>query len=209
MSDTLFKLEDIKYKIGNEFLFNNYSTLIKKKQHLLILGPSGSGKTTLINLLAGLLKPSSGEIYFENNRYSVMSDNQIDSLRSENFGFIFQKLHLIGHLNVEQNISIANMKSRILNTEELIKNLDLFEKKKEKIQNLSQGEAQRVAIARGVINDPKVIFADEPTSALDDRNAKKVMDLIFLQVENTEKTVIVSTHDDRIKKRFVNVLEIK
>ena len=84
-----------------------------------------------------------------------------------------------------------------------------MKKKTEKIRNLSHGEAQRVAIARGVINDPKVIFADEPTSALDDRNTKKIMDSIFLQVEETNSTLIVCTHDDRVKNRFVNVLEMK
>ena len=138
-----------------------------------------------------------------------MTDSEIDNLRVENFGFIFQKLYLIGHLNVEQNIAIANTKFGIDKTQILIKNLGLDEKKTEKIRNLSHGEAQRVAIARGVINDPKVIFADEPTSALDDRNTKKIMDSIFLQVEETNSTLIVCTHDDRVKNRFGNVLEMK
>ena len=209
MSDILFKLDEIEYKIRNQYILKSFKTTIKKGQHLLILGPSGSGKTTLINIIAGLLRPSSGEIYFEKNSYSSMTDSEIDNLRVENFGFIFQKLYLIGHLNVEQNITIANTKFGIDKTQKLIKNLGLYEKKTEKIRNLSHGEAQRVAIARGVINDPKVIFADEPTSAVDDRNTKKIMDSIFLQVEETNSTLIVCTHDERVKNRFVNVLEMK
>ena len=96
------------------------------------MGPSGSGKTTLINIIAGLLRPSSGEIYFEKNSYSSMTDSEIDNLRVENFGFIFQKLYLIGHLNVEQNITIANTKFGIDKTQILIKNLGLDEKKNRK-----------------------------------------------------------------------------
>ena len=158
--------------------------------------------------MSGLLKPTSGIILFNNQDYSNLSEESIDRVRSENFGFIFQKLHLISHMNLIDNIKLAQNKSNTKYLEKLINNLDLSEKKFEIARNLSFGEAQRVAIARGVANNPKVVFADEPTSALDDTNTKKVMNLIFSQAEKTNSTLIVCTHDNRIKKMFSNVLEI-
>ena len=204
----LFKIKNLEYKIEGKEILRKQNFDLKKSNHLLIIGPSGCGKTTLINLMSGLLKPTSGIVFFENKDYSSLSNEQIDKVRAENFGFIFQKLHLIGHLSVEQNIILAQNNPSSQNVNKLINNLDLSAKKKQMARDLSFGEAQRVAIARGVANNPKVIFADEPTSALDDANAKKVMNLIFSQVEKTNSTLIVCTHDDRIKKLFFNVMEI-
>ena len=158
--------------------------------------------------MAGLLKPSSGEIIFENKNYSLLTEHEVDELRSKNFGVIFQKIHLIKHLNIEQNILLAKKKDHFLNTNKLINELALSGKNKQMAQNLSVGESQRVAIARGIANKPKVIFADEPTSALDELNAKKVIELILRQSKKTNATLIVSTHDKRIKKYFSDILEI-
>jgi len=204
----LFKIKNLEYKIENQEILSKQNFDLEKSNHLLILGPSGCGKTTLINLISGLLKPTSGMILFENKDYSSLSNEEIDKIRAENFGFIFQKLHLIGHLSVEQNIILAQNNPNSQNVSKLINNLGLSGKNKQMARDLSFGEAQRVAIARGVANNPKVIFADEPTSALDDVNAKKVMNLIFSQVEKTNSTLIVCTHDERIKKLFFNVMQI-
>ena len=205
----LFDIKNIKYKVEDFIILNNLSFKVNEEQHLLILGPSGSGKTTIINLLSGLLKPSSGYINFKNTKYSVLSELQLDQLRSENFGFIFQKLHLIEHLNVEQNIAIAKNKKHSLDINKLLDNLGLKGYNKMIVKNLSFGESQRVAVARGVVNNPKVIFADEPTSGLDDKNSNLVIKLIFEQVKKTGSTLIVSSHDQRIKKNFSKILEIK
>ena len=204
----LFKIQNLEYKLKNEPILKKKNFTIKKNNHFLILGPSGSGKTTLINLMAGLLKPSSGEIIFENKNYSLLTEHEVDELRSKNFGVIFQKIHLIKHLNIEQNILLAKKKDHFLNTNKLINELALSGKNKQMAQNLSVGESQRVAIARGIANKPKVIFADEPTSALDELNAKKVIELILRQSKKTNATLIVSTHDKRIKKYFFDILKI-
>mgnify|MGYP006134330413 CR=1 FL=1 len=204
----LFKITSLEYKLKNHFILRKKNLIIKKNKHFLLLGPSGCGKTTLINLMTGLLKPSSGEIIFENKNYSLLSEKEIDSLRSKNFGLIFQKLHLIKHLNIKQNISLAKNKSHFLNINELINDLGLSGRDKQLAKDLSVGESQRVAIARGIANNPKVIFADEPTSALDELNTKKVIELIFTQAKKTDATLIVSTHDRRIKKYFSNILEM-
>ena len=203
----LFKILNLEYKIENRSILEKKNFTVEKNKHVLLLGPSGCGKTTLINLMTGLLKPSSGEIFFENKNFSFLSDQEIDDLRSENFGLIFQKLHLIKHLNVEQNITLAKNKSHSLNINELINDLGLSGKNNQMAKDLSVGESQRVAIARGIANHPKVIFADEPTSALDQLNTKKVIELIFSQAKKTNATLIVSTHDNRIKKYFSNIVE--
>ena len=204
----LFKILNLEFKLKTKSIFKKIDFTIEKNKHLLILGSSGCGKTTLINLMTGLLKPSSGEIFFEDKNYSLLSDQELDNLRSENFGLIFQKLHLIKHLNIEQNISLAKNKSHSLNINELINDLGLFGRNKQIAKNLSVGESQRVAIARGIANNPKVIFADEPTSALDELNTKKVIELLFTQAKKTYATLIVSSHDYRIKKYFSNILEM-
>ena len=204
----LFDIKNITFKVDDKVILAKQNFSLTKKNHLLVIGSSGSGKTTLINLMAGLLKPSSGDISFENKYYSSMSENEIDSLRAHNFGFIFQKLHLIGHLNVEQNISIARNNLNISKIDKFIDNLGLTKLKKQKAKYLSFGEAQRVAIARGLANNPKVIFADEPTSALDDKNTKLVIELLLLESKKINSTLVVCTHDIRIKNFFSNILEV-
>jgi len=204
----LFEIKNLEYIIENNKILSKKNFTIGENKHLLILGPSGCGKTTLINLMSGLLKPSSGEVIFMEKNLSLLTNIELDSLRFKYFGFVFQKLHLLGHLNIEQNILLAKNGSNSINVDKLINDLGLLEKKKIMANDLSQGEAQRVAIARGMINQPKVIFADEPTSALDEINTKKVMELIFSSANKIKTTLIVSTHDKRIKKYFSNILEM-
>ncbi len=204
----LFEIKNIKYEVNDTKIISEKSFKINDGQHLLIHGPSGCGKTTLINLLSGLLKPTSGDIAFENYIYSELNEVEIDNLRFSNFGFIFQKLHLIGHLNAKQNIQIASNNKNSLNVENLIQTLGLKAIENKMVKNLSFGESQRVAVARCLVNSPKVIFADEPTSGLDDSNAKIVIDLILKQAKKTESSLIVSTHDQRIKNFFSDVLEM-
>ena len=135
--------------------------------------------------------------------------NRYVSLRAENFGFIFQKLNLIDYLSVKQNIALVNDNLNSFNIDKIIGELGLAEKGNQRVKNLSFGEAQRVAIARGVINNPKVIFADEPTSALDDTNTEIVMKMIFDYADKNDSTLVVCTHDDRVKSFFSNPMVIK
>jgi putative ABC transport system ATP-binding protein len=204
----LFDIKNLEYEMEGCAVLGLQSLTILSGQHLLLLGPSGCGKTTLLNVMAGLCRPTSGVVSYKNKEYTALSEPDLDQLRAENFGFVFQKLHLIGHLSVAQNIALAQTKPDPARVQMLINDLGLSGKDIQKARDLSVGEAQRVAIARAVANNPNVIFADEPSSALDDTNTAKVMDLIFLQAEKTGATIIAATHDERIKNRFSKILEM-
>jgi len=201
-------VKNLEFKVANKTILNKQNFSISKGKHVLISGLSGSGKTTLMNLMSGLLKPTSGFVSFEENDFSKLTEENIDQIRSKNFGFIFQRLHLIKHLTVEQNILLGLNKDQSPNIDELLDDIGLKNKHTQLAKNLSFGESQRVAIARGIINSPKVIFADEPTSSLDDRNTKKVLELIFSQAKKNNSTIIISSHDERVKKFFKKIQEI-
>lgn len=204
----MFEIKNLIYKDHNQEIIHLEQYAIEQGHHLLLLGPSGCGKTTFMNLLSGLLKASNGEISFQGQKYSDLSERDMNILRAKNFGFIFQKLHLIDHLTVIQNITLAQQKPDTKRVQALVRDLGLSGKEQQKARTLSVGEAQRVAIARAVVNNPKIIFADEPTSALDDTNTQKVMDLIFDQAKKNGATVIAATHDSRIKKPFAKIMEM-
>ena len=204
----LFKIKNLEYQKRNKKILSNLNFTIDEGKHLLILGSSGSGKTSLLNLMSGLLKPTKGEVFFEDYKYSTLLEEEIDKIRAANFGFIFQKLHLIGHLNVKQNIDLIKNKIDSKKVEKLIFGLGLAQKSQQMVSELSVGEAQRVAIARGLASSPKVIFADEPTSSLDDYNTQKVIELILDQTKQMNSTLIISTHDKRIKKYFTKITEM-
>ncbi|MFA5593571.1 MAG: ABC transporter ATP-binding protein [Micavibrio sp.] len=204
----IFTGANLEFKSEGRVIFSLKDYRAAKGKHQLLLGPSGCGKTTLMNILAGLLRPGSGNIAFEGQDYSRLSDGALDHLRARNFGFVFQKLHLIGHLTAAQNIAIAQEKSDPERVHALIGDMGLSGKESRKARDLSVGEAQRVAIARALANNPAVIFADEPTSALDDANTERVMNLLFEQAGKTGATLIVATHDARIKGRFHDIVEM-
>lgn len=203
----IFEIKNLQYSISGKVILKEINLELDNSNHLLIQGPSGCGKTTLLNLMSGLLKPDSGDILFKNKNLSNLEENEVDLIRSENFGFIFQKLHLIGHLNVKQNINLVR-KKKSQNADNILESLGLLNKDKQLAKYLSFGEAQRVAIARGIANNPKVIFADEPTSSLDDSNTRNVMNLIFNQARRIGSTLIVCSHDNRINKYFKNFIRL-
>ena len=204
-----FLVKNLDFVIANNTILSELNFSLDNGSHLIISGPSGSGKSTLINLMSGLYRPTSGHLSFESNDYSKLTDKEIDEMRAKNFGLIFQRLHLIKHLTVEQNILLGFNKIKLPNIEKLIEDIGLTAKKKQLAKDLSFGESQRVAIARGVVNNPKIIFADEPTSSLDDENTTRVLKLISAQANKNKSSIVISTHDERVKKFFKNILEIK
>jgi ABC-type lipoprotein export system ATPase subunit len=180
---------------------------IAQGEHTLLLGPSGSGKTTLLNVLSGLALPLGGKVNVDGVSISTLSSAQCDKFRSRKIGLVMQRLHLISALNVEDNLlltqRLAEVPRDVKRINEVLAALQIQNKAHKFPRSLSQGEAQRVAIARAVLNRPKIVLADEPTSALDDTNCHAAIDLLFAQAREHGATLVVATHDARIKKHFV------
>jgi len=188
-----FQFPDIKCGVGENWL---------------LLGQSGSGKTTLLHLLAGMLRPTSGKVEIGGIDTSTLSAGELDRFRGNKIGIVFQKPHFIKSLTVGENLALAQKLARqpIDNQRivDLLTRLNIGDKINKKPQNLSQGEQQRASIARAVINRPALILADEPTSALDDLNTKEVIDLLEEQAAEVNATLLIVTHDSRLKERMEN-----
>ena len=175
-------------------------------EHWLVLGASGSGKTTFLNLIAGLLKPSEGDIEVGGQALAQLEGAALDRWRGRNVGIVPQKLHLVSSLNVLQNLLLApylaGLPDQPQRAQELLKNLSLCGTATAKPHELSHGQAQRVAIARAVMNRPKLLLADEPTANLDDTNCFLALNLLENQARECDATLIVATHDQRARAKF-------
>ncbi|MFC4213389.1 ABC transporter ATP-binding protein [Pedobacter lithocola] len=185
---------------------------VERNQHYLLLGSSGSGKSTLLHHISGLLKPTNGNIYLNGIDIYSLSERELDTFRGRYIGIVFQRPHLIKSLTIGQNLllaqGMAGYKSDIKRIKEVLSSLDIREKFKSSTEELSQGQLQRVSIARAVINRPKLLIADEPTSSLDDLNTESVMELLLQQSVLNKTTLVVATHDQRIKHFFTNTFQL-
>lgn len=198
------------YTPGYSLKFADWN--IKQAGHWVILGASGSGKTTLLHILTGLLKPTSGSVIINDTAVYELSDARLDRFRGQHIGVVFQQPHLIKSLKVDENLQIAQylagLKQDDARINEVLENLNLADKKKQYPNQLSQGQLQRVAIARAVVNKPQLILADEPTSSLDDKNTADVLNLLQTQAAECGATLIIATHDKRVKDRIPNQYEL-
>jgi lipoprotein-releasing system ATP-binding protein len=178
---------------------------------LLILGKSGSGKTTLLHILGGLLKPQSGEVIIGGTSIYTLPGNKLDKFRGDHIGIIFQKPHILSALTVMENLQIANFfvgKDTQGTIDNNLLELGISDKKFARLDTLSEGEAQRVSIARALANEPKLILADEPTASLDDDNAENVIRMLKHQAKRLQAALIIVTHDQRVKNHISKQLTI-
>ncbi|CCG52538.1 Probable ABC-type transport system, ATPase component [Flavobacterium indicum GPTSA100-9 = DSM 17447] len=191
--DQVFHMPDIFCQAGNT---------------ILVTGNSGKGKTTYLHILAGLLKPNSGEIIIDGKNIVGLSESKGDNYRGKHIGVVFQKSHFIAALTVLENLEMASWlatgKKHSKRAKDLLAKLDIVEQANKLPSQLSIGQQQRVSIARALMNEPKVLLADEPTSSLDDSNAEKVINLLESLSKEYHAALIIVTHDSRIKQRFTN-----
>jgi len=178
----------------------------------LVLGPSGSGKSTLLHILAGLLRPSSGAISVFDQDLLALNGSARDRWRGRNVGIVLQALHLVRHLTVRANLRLAQYLAGLPQDDAAVDRalgaLGVADKAARRPEALSQGEQQRVAIARAVVNGPKLLLADEPTSSLDDEAAQRAVGLLLAEAERAGATLVVVTHDARVKRHFSQTLEL-
>jgi putative ABC transport system ATP-binding protein len=178
---------------------DNININFNEMQFTAIMGPSGSGKSTLLHCLAGLDRPSSGQIYLKDSDISKLNDKQLTKIRRDSFGFVFQAFNLIPTLTAEENItlpaSIAGKKPDMNWVKKVVDTVDISDRLTHRPNELSGGQQQRVAAARAMATKPEVIFADEPSGNLDSKSSKELLVFMKSVVEELNQTIIMVTHD--------------
>lgn len=202
----MIKVTNLTHYYNKDLALENINLEIKSGEFIAIIGESGSGKSTLLSILSTLLKPTSGDIVYENINYKDIKN--IDDFRKNNIGFIFQFHYLINYLSVKENINLANEKASKEEIFDLLKLLGIQNLIDKYPNEISGGQRQRVAIARALINNPKIIFADEPTGNLDSKNSLNVFEL-FKTFANKGTTIIVATHDKSLAALANKIYEVK
>lgn len=194
------------YRVGDEKVraLNGVDFTINRGEFCAIVGTSGSGKSTLLNMLAGLEKPTKGEIIIAGEHMEKKTENQLVKFRREHIGFIFQSFNLLGTLNAVENVALpltfqgVEKKKRLKKAEEVIKLVGLTKHKHHRPTQMSGGQQQRVGVARALVVNPEIIFADEPTGNLDSNTSKEVMELMQKVVSEQKQTLVMVTHDNHL-----------
>ena len=215
----LFSIRNLKkdYQLGKTTIhaLKGVNLTIEKGEFLTVLGPSGCGKTTLLNMLGSIDDPTEGEIFFENENVTSLTDNEKSAMRLNKIGFIFQSFNLIPVLNICENIEfpmiLANKpkEERKKRVDELVEIVGLSAFADHKPDELSGGQRQRVAIARALVNSPKLVIADEPTANLDSETGAMIIE--EMQRLNTERdvTFVFSTHNQDVMKYARRIIRLK
>ena len=198
----LYKL----YRVGDSVVraLNGVNFEIYEGEFCAIVGTSGSGKSTLLNMLAGLEKPTKGEVIIGREHMEKMNEEELVRFRRENVGFIFQSFHLIGTMNALENVALPlsfrgeSKNARLKKAEKMLDLVNLANHKNHMPNQMSGGQQQRVGVARALVVDPKIIFADEPTGNLDSHTSEEVMKLMQDVVRKQKKTLVMVTHDNHL-----------
>ncbi|WP_317724184.1 ABC transporter ATP-binding protein [Clostridium tetani] len=198
---------------GKVQVLNGINLTVNKGEFLSIMGPSGSGKSTLLHIMAGLDKPTKGEIIFKGKNIYDLNENILSDLRRKEFGFIFQSFNLIPVLTAEENIKLPLMvdkgKFDIEYFNYLVEYLNIKDRLHYYPSQLSGGQQQRVAIARALVTKPNIVFADEPTGNLDSNSTNEVLNILCSSIKKFNQTLIMITHDLNVASYGDRVLKLK
>lgn len=217
--DEFIRLNNVKkiYRMGDEKIkaLDDVSLSIEKREFICLIGTSGSGKSTLLNMMAGLEKPTKGEIIVNNHHLEKMNERQLTKFRQLNVGFVFQSYNLIPTLTALENVSLVlTFKGIPKSTREkaaakMLKNVGLGNRLHHKPSEMSGGQQQRVSIARAFVSNPRIVFADEPTGNLDTKTTYEVMDLITGMAKNFNQTLVIVTHDVEISDYAHRIIHLR
>ena len=204
--DSLFKLKNVNKVVtspeGMLTILSDISFEISRGETIAIVGASGAGKSTLLGLMAGLDKPSGGEIILNNNNLVSLNEDQRAEIRANNIGFVFQSFHLIPSLNAIENVmfplELSGKKNARHRASEILQGMGMKDRVTHYPHQLSGGEKQRVAIARAFAGEPSVLFADEPTGNLDAKTGKNIIETMFALNKTSSTTLILVTHDKKL-----------
>lgn len=204
------------YKVGTNKVraLNGVSFKVYEGEFCAIVGTSGSGKSTLLNMMAGLEKPTKGQIIINGSHIEKLNENQLVKFRGKHVGFIFQSFNLMGTMNAIENVALPLMfrgvrkKERLARADKMIKLVGLSKHKKHRPNQMSGGQQQRVGMARALVVNPDIVFADEPTGNLDSATSKEMMDLMRKVVNEHKKTLVMVTHDDKLASYADRVIRI-
>jgi putative ABC transport system ATP-binding protein len=201
---SLVEANDVELSFGRTPALRGATVAVRAGEILAVMGPSGSGKSTLLHCLAGILVPDAGEIRFAGRRIDILAETERSALRRDRFGFVFQFGQLVPELTAEENVALPLLLGGLRRTEALaqtqvwFERLDLDGLQARRSGELSGGQAQRVALARGLVAKPEVLFADEPTGSLDSLTGEQVMELLVAAAREQATTVILVTHEPRV-----------
>jgi len=204
------------YRVGDEKVraLNGVSFTIYEGEFCAIVGTSGSGKSTLLNMMAGLEKPTKGQVVIKNTHIEKLNENKLVKFRREHVGFIFQSFNLMGTMNAIENVALpltfrgVKKKVRLAKAEKMIELVGLSKHKKHKPNQMSGGQQQRVGMARALVLDPDIVFADEPTGNLDSATSAEMMALMRRVVNEQKKTLVMVTHDDHLASYADRIIRI-
>ena len=214
--NTLLQFSDVhlQYQNGQNLteVIKGISFTINQNERLAIVGKSGSGKTSLLMLMAGLEKPTSGSIQFQEKELTSYTEDQLTDFRKQNIGIVFQSFYLIPSYTALENVALSLeinfQKNALIQAEEILTYLGLKDRLHHFPSQLSGGEQQRVAIARAIINKPELILADEPTGNLDEENSQVIADLLFDVSQKYQKSLCLVTHDLELAKKCDRLMKI-
>ena len=196
------------YNSGKAKVLKNVSLEIADGEFVVILGASGSGKTTLMNVLSGLERADSGDVFVNGENLSIKTDAELTAFRRDTVGFVFQQYYLLPHLNVQNNVRTGADLVGNKDYREIIAALGLKDKMKAMPHELSGGEQQRVCIARALAKKPKILFLDEPTGALDEQTGREVLDCVLRERAERKFTAVMVTHNPAVAEIAETVIKM-
>lgn len=218
---TIFTIDELKKTFTNgeveEEVLKGISMTLQEGEITALVGASGSGKSTILTIAAGLQRASDGQVLFQGENMTDMSQEQIRKIRASEFGFVFQSSHLVPFLTVEEQLMLMldvsetkmNKREQKEEVEKTLQLVDMGHRKDAYPASLSGGEKQRVAIARAIIHKPKMLFADEPTASLDSKRSKDVMTLIRELTKTLNITTLMVTHDEEMLPYADHIITMK